>query len=86
MRTAMPRSTIHLAIGERYDPAIPAAGGPQKQAGDYLYYSGRASHFAEGSWGLFRVFDECRGDLKPLAEPGSRFKSRPRPSVRQTRR
>ena len=59
--TAMPRSTIHLAIGERYDPAIPAAGGPQKQAGDYLYYSGRASHFAEGSWGIFRVFDELQG-------------------------
>ena len=30
---AMPRSTIHLAIGERYDPAIPAAGGPQKRRG-----------------------------------------------------
>lgn len=64
--TAMPRSTIHLAIGERYDPAIPAAGGPQQMAGDYLYYSGRASHFAEGSWGIFRVFDELQGDLKPL--------------------
>jgi len=63
---AMPRSTVHLVIGERYDPAIPAAGGPQKQAGDYLYYSGRASHFAEGSWGLFRVFDEAQADLKPL--------------------
>ena len=64
--TAMPRSTIHLAIGERYDPAIPAAGGPQKMAGDYLYYSGRASHFAEGSWGIIRVYDELQKDLKPL--------------------
>jgi len=63
---AMPRSTIHLAIGERYDPAIPAAGGPQKQSGDYLYYSGRASHFAEGSWGIIRVHDEMQKDLKPL--------------------
>ena len=64
--TAMPRSTIHLAIAERYDPAIPAAGGPQKMAGDYLYYSGRASHFSEGSWGIIRVYDELREDLKPL--------------------
>lgn len=63
---AMPRSTIHLAIGERYDPAIPAAGGPQQMAGDYLYYSGRASHFAEGSWGIIRVYDELQKDLKPL--------------------
>ena len=75
--TAMPRSTIHLAIGERYDPAIPAAGGPQKQAGDYLYYSGRASHFAEGSWGLFRVFDELQGDLKPLPSREQIQKSAP---------
>jgi hypothetical protein len=64
--TAMPRSTIHLAIGERYDPAIPAAGGPQKMAGDYLYHSGRASHFAEGSWGIIRVHDELQPTLKPL--------------------
>ncbi len=75
--TAMPRSTIHLAIGERYDPAIPAAGGPQKMAGDYLYYSGRASHFAEGSWGLFRVFDELQKDLKPLPSREQIEKSAP---------
>jgi hypothetical protein len=78
-KDAMPRSTVHLVIGERYDPAIPAAGGPQKQAGDYLYYSGRASHFAEGSWGVFRVFDEMQGDLKPL--PGREQIQKSAPAV-----
>ncbi len=61
-----PRNTIHLAIGERYDLVIPAAGGPQKMAGDYLYYSGRASHFAEGAWGLIRVLDKPEKALQPL--------------------
>ena len=75
----MPRSTIHLAIGERYDPAIPAAGGPQKMAGDYLYHSGRASHFAEGSWGMIRVHDELQPTLKPL--PGREEIQKSAPSV-----
>ena len=74
---AMPRSTLHLAIAERYDPAIPAAGGPQKMAGDYLYYSGRASHFAEGSWGIIRVYDELQKDLKPLPSREQIQKSAP---------
>jgi FtsP/CotA-like multicopper oxidase with cupredoxin domain len=63
---SIPKSTLHVVIGERYDPAIPAAGGPQQMAGDYLYYSGRASHFAEGSWGIFRVLDKPDSTLKPL--------------------
>jgi FtsP/CotA-like multicopper oxidase with cupredoxin domain len=63
---AMMRNTIHLTIGERYDVVIPAAGGPQKMAGDYMYYSGRASHFSEGAWGLVRVLDKEDKTLKPL--------------------
>lgn len=63
---AMMRNTIHLTIGERYDVVIPAAGGPQKMAGDYMYYSGRASHFSEGAWGLIRVLDKEDKTLKPL--------------------
>jgi hypothetical protein len=35
-------------------------------AGDYPYYSGRASHFLEGSWGLFRVLDKADATLRPL--------------------
>lgn len=61
-----PRNTVHLGIAERYDLAIPAAGGPQQRAGDYLFYNGRASKIAEGSWGIIRVLDQLQGDLKPL--------------------
>ncbi len=63
---ARPQSTVHLAIAERYDLVIPAAGGPQKMAGDYMYYNARLSHFGEGSWGLIRVEDELQKDLQPL--------------------
>jgi FtsP/CotA-like multicopper oxidase with cupredoxin domain len=59
-------NALHLGIGERYDLAIPAAGGPQKMAGDYMYRSGRVSHFGEGMWGLIRVLDEPTADLQPL--------------------
>ncbi len=64
--TALPKSTQHLGIAERYDLAIPAAGGPQQMAGDYLYYNGRPSHFAEGAWGIFRVLDKETKDLQVL--------------------
>jgi FtsP/CotA-like multicopper oxidase with cupredoxin domain len=63
---ALPRTTFQMAIAERIDVVIPAAGGPQKMAGDYLYYSGRASHFAEGAWGMIRVLDKKDPSLQPL--------------------
>ncbi len=63
---AKPKSTVHLNIAERYDLVIPGAGGPQRMAGDYLYHSGRMSHFGEGMWGLLRVLDERVTDLQPL--------------------
>ncbi|MAG94464.1 MAG: hypothetical protein CMJ48_12040 [Planctomycetaceae bacterium] len=60
------RSAFHLGIAERYDLVIPAAGGPQQMAGDYLYHSGRSSHLGEGMWGIMRVLDEKVADLQPL--------------------
>jgi hypothetical protein len=53
-----PINTVHLGISERYDLMIPAAGGPQQMAGDYLYYNGRSFKLREGSWGLIRVYDQ----------------------------
>jgi hypothetical protein len=61
-----PRNSMHIVIGERHNLVIPAAGGPQKMAGDYLYYSGRASHFSEGAWGLIRVLDKADKSLQTL--------------------
>jgi hypothetical protein len=50
-----PTSTAHLGISERMDLMIPAAGGPQRRPGDYLYADGRALKLEEGAWGLLRV-------------------------------
>jgi len=63
---SLPRNSFHITIGERLDLVIPAAGGPQKMAGDYLYYSGRASHFSGGAWGMIRVMDKADKALQPL--------------------
>ena len=52
-----PISTTHLGISERKDMSIPAAGGPQQRAGDYLYSDGRALKLQEGAWGLLRVLE-----------------------------
>ena len=61
-------NALHIGIAERYDLAT-TAGGYQGMAGDYMYYKGRTSHLSEGSWGLFRVYDKVRPDLKVL--PGN---------------
>ncbi len=63
---AIARNTFNIAIAERIDVVLPAAGGPQQMAGDYLYYSGRASHFSEGAWGIIRVLDKADKNLQPL--------------------
>ena len=55
--TSPPINTIHLGISERFDLAVPSAGGPQHRPGDYLYYSGRVFKLQEGSWGILRVYD-----------------------------
>ncbi len=61
-----PAATAHLGISERVDLVIPAAGGPRRLAGDYLYTSGRATKIAEGSWGLIRVHDPGGGEIRNL--------------------
>ncbi len=58
-------NTIHIGIAERYDLAT-TAGGYQQIAGDYLIYNGRTSHFSEGSWTIFRVYDKPNKNLRPL--------------------
>ena len=62
--------TNNMAIGvsERFNAYIPSAGGPTKQPGDYLYYSGVERFFRRGAWGLLRVHN-ANGDgdgLQPL--------------------
>jgi len=69
--TSPPTNTIHVGISERFDLVIPAAGGPQRMPGDYLYYSGRLSKLAEGSWGIVRVHAAGEDGSPPLRKlPG----------------
>ena len=74
-RGSVPTSTAHLGISERMDLVVPAAGGPQQRAGDYLYADGRALKLEEGAWGLLRVYDRPEaiaplpGRPPPAAEP-----------------
>ncbi|GJL63531.1 MAG: hypothetical protein NPIRA04_21850 [Nitrospirales bacterium] len=60
------KNSIHVGIAERYDLVVPEAGGPRRQPGDFIYFNGRSSKLSEGSWGIFRVFDEKQDDLKAL--------------------
>ena len=64
-----PIDTVHLGISERYDVAIPAAGGAQRMPGDYLYQAGRIFKLREGSWGLLRVLSPG-STAGPLPLPG----------------
>ena len=65
--SSRPTSTVRIGISERQDVVIPAAGGPQNRAGDYLYYSGRELKLREGSWGIIRVLEPGSGEsLLPL--------------------
>lgn len=76
---APPIDTVHVGISERYDLSIPAAGGPQRLPGDYLYYDGRSYKLREGSWGLLRVLARPSPALQPL--PGHEAIPAPAASV-----
>ncbi len=77
--TSPPVSTVRVGISERFDLVVPAAGGPQRMPGDYLYANGRPSKLAEGSWGLVRVYGPGEGGLRPL--PGHERVPSPAPAV-----
>ena len=47
-------STVPIGISERYDLST-FAGGPRRQAGDYLFGNGRLGKLESGSWGVLRV-------------------------------
>lgn len=62
-------TTATTGISERFDYVLDGgAGGPQRMAGDYLYYSARNFAFESGGWGIFRVHDRLQSDLRPLPD------------------
>jgi len=69
--------TLHAGVSERYTLILDGgAGGPSKQAGDYLYHNGIARRFRQGAWGLMRVLGQRASDLQPLntnAAPGGTY-------------
>ena len=65
-RSSRPVSTARIGISERMDLVLPAAGGPQRMPGDYLYTNGRAFKIREGSWGLLRVLDPSDESIRAL--------------------
>ncbi|HEY8472080.1 MAG TPA: hypothetical protein VIL37_05525 [Natronosporangium sp.] len=61
--------TAITGISERFDYVLDGgAGGPQRRAGDYLYYSTRTFALESGAWGIFRVHDRLESDLQPLRD------------------
>ncbi|HVL89196.1 MAG TPA: multicopper oxidase domain-containing protein, partial [Actinomycetota bacterium] len=65
-RSSRPVSSVRLGISERFDLVIPAAGGPQRMPGDYVYTNGRAFKIREGSWGLLRVLGPGEDSIRAL--------------------
>lgn len=68
-----PRSNVislagALSVGSTRDIwLIGGAGGTGKFSGDYIYRSGVLTWDLEsGMWGIFRVYDALRKNLKPL--------------------
>jgi hypothetical protein len=62
-----PVNTVNVGISERFDIVVPAAGGPQRKAGDYLFSAGRQVKLREGSWGILRVLEpKAPGGPQPL--------------------
>ncbi|MEU4564012.1 hypothetical protein AB0F72_37015 [Actinoplanes sp. NPDC023936] len=55
--------TATTGISERFDYVLDGGAG---SAGDYLYYSARTFALESGAWGIFRVHDKLRSDLKAL--------------------
>lgn len=68
-----------IGISERYDLLLDGgAGGPLGKPGDFLYYNTIGRDMLGGAWGLIRVHDTRRDDLRPLPDrpvppPGKGF-------------
>src|SRR5262249_56231079 len=64
---AQPVDTIHYGVSEKFTLILQGgAGGPLKQAGDYLYNDGVERSFKAGAWGIIRVLPGLVPALKPL--------------------
>ncbi|HVT59836.1 MAG TPA: hypothetical protein VHR45_15725 [Thermoanaerobaculia bacterium] len=64
-------SRMGVGSDNHFDIVVEMAGGTHQVAGDYLYRTFSADHFAAGAWGIFRVTDgpptseQCPSGPKP---------------------
>ena len=65
-----PQDTVQYGVSAKFTGVLEGgAGGPEGNAGDYLYMNGIGRRFRQGAWGLLRVLPGRTGDLQPL--PGT---------------
>jgi hypothetical protein len=65
-----PNDYVQYGVSGRFTGILEGgAGGPQGQAGDYLYNNGIGRRFRQGAWGLLRVLPGRVPGLQPL--PGT---------------
>jgi manganese oxidase len=78
---ATPTNALAYGVSERFSLALDGgAGGPDRRAGDYMYFNGVGRRFKQGAWGLLRVLPPRRvGDLQPL--PGTAVSDLPAPAL-----
>jgi hypothetical protein len=73
MRGADMISVVEFSASETLDAFLPAAGGPFRMPGDYVWSNQRLPYAQSGQWGYLRVLPTGDSRIKPLSEgrPGS---------------
>jgi hypothetical protein len=67
MRGADHISVVEFSGSETIDAFIPAAGGPYRLSGDYVWSNQRLPYSQSGQWGYFRVLPANDPRILPLS-------------------
>jgi hypothetical protein len=67
-------SVVEFSGSETLDAFIPAAGGPYRLTGDYLWSNQRLPYSQSGQWGYFRVHASGDQRILPLNDGGTGIK------------
>ena len=68
MRGADMISVVEFSASETLDAFLPAAGGPFRMPGDYVWSNQRLPYAQSGQWGYLRVLPTGDSRIKPLSE------------------
>jgi hypothetical protein len=68
MRGADMISVVEFSASETLDAFLPAAGGPFRMPGDYVWSNQRLPYAQSGQWGYLRVLPTGDSRIKPLAD------------------